>query len=114
MPEIPKNIEQKDLVKYLTTVVALVKKLKNATRLELEEITNKIDKLKIKKGDKGEDGRDGTDGRGGGGGGFVRHNDFYSGNSGSQGVVRIIWGATRSFPSTNVDAASSVVTETTV
>jgi len=51
---------------------------------------------------------------GGGGGGFVRHNDFYSGNSGSQGVVRIIWGATRSFPSTNVDAASSVVTETTV
>lgn len=65
MPEIPKNIEQKDLVKYLTTVVALVKKLKNATRLELEEITNKIDKLKIKKGDKGEDGRDGKDGRDG-------------------------------------------------
>jgi hypothetical protein len=41
------------------------------------------------------------------------------GSSGStgRGVVRVIWGdtsVTRTFPSTNVDAASSVVTETTV
>jgi hypothetical protein len=36
---------------------------------------------------------------------------------GAQGVVRVIWGdstVTRTFPSTNVDAASSSVTETTV
>jgi len=34
-----------------------------------------------------------------------------------QGVVRVIWGdatVTRSFPSTNVNSASSSVTETTV
>jgi len=41
-----------------------------------------------------------------GGGGGGAHNSDYAGNGG-QGVVRIIWGEGRSFPSTNVDLASS-------
>jgi hypothetical protein len=41
----------------------------------------------------------------GGGGGGAHNGDF--GGKGGQGVVRIIWGEGRSFPSTNVDEASS-------
>ena len=33
---------------------------------------------------------------------------------GAQGAIRIIWGANRAFPSTNVDLASSTDGETTV
>jgi hypothetical protein len=36
------------------------------------------------------------------------------GGSGANGAVRIIWGDGRSFPSTNVDQASSTAGETTV
>jgi hypothetical protein len=51
----------------------------------------------------------------GGGGGAGQNNDSPAmGGSGANGAVRIIWGDGRSFPSTNVDQASSTAGETTV
>lgn len=51
----------------------------------------------------------------GGGGGTGQNNDSPEmGGSGANGAVRIIWGDGRSFPSTNVDLASSTAGETTV
>lgn len=53
--------------------------------------------------------------RGGGGGGATGSGGTPNeGNNGGNGAVRIIWGESRSFPSTNVDAASSTQVETTV
>lgn len=58
-----------------------------------------------------------TGGSGGGsygGGGGGADNSLNENGNGAQGAVRIIWGSGRSFPSTNVDAASSTAGETTV
>jgi len=52
---------------------------------------------------------------GGGGGGRAGSSGAnYTAHKGANGVVRVIWGDGRSFPSTNVAASDSVVTETTV
>lgn len=51
---------------------------------------------------------------GGGGGGRTSFNSNIPAHAGANGVVRVIWGDGRSFPSTNVAASDSVVTETTV
>ncbi len=51
---------------------------------------------------------------GGGGGGRTGSNGNYTAHKGANGVVRVIWGDGRSFPSTNVDLASSTAGETTV
>ena len=39
---------------------------------------------------------------------------YNDGGDGADGAVRIIWGSGRSFPTTNVDQASSTGGETTV
>jgi hypothetical protein len=51
---------------------------------------------------------------GGGGGGRTGSSGNYTAHKGANGVVRVIWGDGRSFPSTNVAASNSVVAETTV
>ena len=54
---------------------------------------------------------------GGGGGGKKYQNTsatYPLGAGGAAGCVRILWGAGRAFPSTNVDLASNVIAETTV
>ena len=50
----------------------------------------------------------------GGGGNGAEDDSGARGANGGQGAVRIIWGAGREFPSTNVDLASSTTGETTV
>lgn len=55
----------------------------------------------------------GTGGTYGGGGGSPR-NETSSSTYGQNGVVRILWGEGRSFPSTNVDLASSTGGQTVV
>ena len=50
-----------------------------------------------------------------GGYGAQKSNCSHTGGSGSQGVARIIWGdvsVTREFPSTNIEASDSVISET--
>jgi hypothetical protein len=49
----------------------------------------------------------------GGGGGAADSNSNGEHGSGGQGAVRIIWGAGRAFPETNVDLASSTAGEST-
>ena len=54
---------------------------------------------------------------GGGGGGKKYQNTsatYPLGAGGAAGCVRILWGAGRAFPSTNVDLASNIIAETTV
>jgi hypothetical protein len=56
-----------------------------------------------------------VNGKGGNGGSKDNNNGWHTpGIAGTPGVVRILWGENRTFPSTNVDLASSDAGETTV
>ena len=76
MLEIPKNLTQQDLVKYLNVLMALLKKLQDGSKKDLDAVKGSIDKVKaeletsiktieLKKGDKGDRGEDGVDGKDG-------------------------------------------------
>lgn len=92
MEEIPKNLSQEDLVKYLNVIMVLLKKIQGDSKNDLgavevklnqlrDEVLSALEQVKLKKGEKGDRGQEGSAGING-----VDGKDGRNGLNGSNGV----------------------------